>query len=105
MFYDPTETALSSLKLTWEHPPDPSYDYLQFLKKNHSDSLFCLASSTPYPDLVTEIWNSTEHTKLKRIDTPNTQVCCMDWLRDDSFVTGGHDNMLTLWREGERVVQ
>ena len=99
------EVAVGRLALKWERQPEPCHDYLQFLKKSRDESLLCTASSSVYTDIVTEIWDVSEKTILERIQTPNTQTSCMDWLSDNAFLTGGHDNTMTLWRDNHRAGQ
>ena len=98
--------ALSQLHLKWEAEPEPCHDFRLFLKRSRDHALFCCASSSSYADLVTELWDVNERVMLHRFPSPRTQTCCMDFLSDhSSYVTGGHDATLTLWREGQRMGQ
>jgi len=101
----PEPLYLSLLGLKQELPIDPQHDSLQFLKRNRHDSRMGIASSTAYSDLTTEIWDLEEWKVLQQYPSPGTQVSCMDWLSSDAFLTGGHDNSLSLWSEGVRVGQ
>jgi len=93
----------SQLGLKWEAPPDPSHDFLQFIRRNRTDTLMGMSSSTAHIDLATDIWDTQEHRLLHRFVSPGNQTSCMDWLSSDAFITGGHDNTLSLWREGQRA--
>lgn len=98
--------ALNQLSLKWEEEPEPCHDFRLFLKRSRDDACFCCASSSSHTDLVTEIWDAEERVMLQRFPSPRTQTSCMDWLSDhSSFVTGGHDTTLTLWREGRNMGQ
>ena len=99
------ELALQRFGLKWECPPEPCHDLRAFLKRSRSDELFASASSKCQSDHVLEIWDSQEHTMLQRFPSPNTKTCCLSWLRDQSFLTGGHDNTISLWRDGEIVTE
>jgi len=95
----------SQLGLKWEVPLGFRHDTLLFLKRNRHDTLMGSASSTSYADLAADIWDLEERSVTQHIPSPGTQVSCMDWLSTDAFLTGGHNNTLSLWREGMRVGQ
>lgn len=94
--------ALQALDLKWERVPEPCHDYLFFLRRNATSTLLATSTSNSHSDHVTEVWSIADRSLLTRLQTPNTQSFCFDWLPDDSFVTGGQDNTLSLWREGAK---
>lgn len=93
----------AKMGLTWEMEGDFQHNYLQFLRRNRSDSLICTASSRVYVDTVTMIWDIAERKEVFQVPSPNTQTSCMDWLSNDDFVTAGHDHNITIWRERQAV--
>ncbi len=100
-----TDLFLPQLGLKWDAPAELQHDFLQFIRRSRNNRLLCLASSTPYLDLTTDIWDTDACALVLRMDTPGTQTSCMDWLSSDAFVTGGHDSTLSLWREGVQMAQ
>ena len=97
------QEAVKKLGLKWERTPEPCHDYHFFLKKSRDNSLLATSTSTPQSDHVTEVWSTEECTMQLRVMTPHTEAACLAWLSDNSFVTGGHDCSLTLWRDEQRV--
>ena len=98
----PEEFYFSKLGLKWETSIDHRHDSLQFIKRNRHDTFMGTASSKPYLDLAADIWDLEERKVIQHIPSPGTQISCMDWLHSDAFLTGGHDNTLSLWSEGVR---
>ena len=102
----PSVMFTTRLGLKWEAPQDETHDSLQFLRRSRDSSHMCTASSKFYIDLAADIWDLNTLEIVQRIPAPGTMISCMDWLGlGYAFVTGGHDNGLVLWREGERVGQ
>jgi WD40 repeat protein len=98
----PEAFYLTKLGLKWQISIDQQHDSLQFIKRNKHDTFMCVASSKPYLDLAADIWDLEERSIIQHISSPGTQISCMDWLSSDAFLTGGHDNTLSMWSEGVR---
>lgn len=95
----PEEAALKLLELKWERSPSPCHDYLFYISRSPDHLRLATASSDSHTDNVTEIWELPERRMSYRLQTPGASAISLEWLKDEAFVTAGHDSLLTIRRE------
>ena len=95
----PENAALNLLELKWERTPSPSHDYLFYISRSPDNLRMATASSDSHTDHVTEIWEIPERRMSYRLQTPGASAISLEWLKDEAFVTAGHDSLLTIRRE------